>query len=230
MQENKSPLLQISQLTIKQKENILFRNFNLAIGENGDKGDSLCENGDRLGIYAPTGTGKTTLLNWIAGIMPQGDSIQIEGKLEKSENLTISYVFQEPRLIPSVSVLKNVMLPVKKVGDIVEGGKKKAAEKAREMLEMLFLGDKLDCMPEKLSGGEKQRVSIARAFAYPGMLLLMDEPFHSQDDEKRRLLIEITKKLVEKENRALIIISHNKDDLEQLGCRIITEKDFICRD
>ena len=108
--------------------------------------------------------------------------------------------------------------------------KKKAAEKAREMLEMLFLGDKLDCMPEKLSGGEKQRVSIARAFAYPGKLLLMDEPFHSQDDEKRRLLIEITKKLVEKENRALIIISHNKDDLEQLGCRIITEKDFICRD
>ena len=113
------------------------------------------------------------------------------------------------------------------MGGIVEGGKKKAAEKARAMLEMVFLGDKLDCMPEKLSGGEKQRASIARAFAYPGKLLLMDEPFHSQDDEKRRLLIEIIKELIDKENRALIIISHNKDDLERLGCRIITEKDFV---
>ena len=220
MPDSKLQLLQISNLTIRQKDNILFQNFNLTIGEKGDKGE-------RLGIYAPTGTGKTTLLNWIAGIMPQGDSIQIEGKLEKSEKLTVSYVFQEPRLIPSVSVLKNVMLAVEKVGAIVEGGKKKATEKARAMLEMVFLGDKLDCMPEKLSGGEKQRASIARAFAYPGKLLLMDEPFHSQDDEKRRLLIEITKELIDKENRALIIISHNKDDLERLGCRIITEKDFV---
>lgn len=230
MPESKSPLLQISQLTIRQKENILFKNFNLVIGENGDKGDSPDVNGDRLGIYAPTGTGKTSLFNWIAGIMPQGDALQIEGKLEKSEKLTISYVFQEPRLIPSVTVLKNVMLPLERAGGNSKGGKKEAEEKARAMLEKLFLGDKLDSMPEKLSGGEKQRASIARAFAYPGKLLLMDEPFHSQDDEKRRLLIEITKKLVEEEKRTFIIISHNKEDLEELGCRIITEKDFICRD
>ena len=223
MLESKSPLLQIRQLTIRQKDNILFQNFKLTLGANEDKGD-------RLGIYAPTGTGKTSLFNWIAGIMPQGEALQIEGKLEKSEKLTISYVFQEPRLIPSVTVLKNVMLPLERAGDNSKGGKKEAEEKARAMLEKLFLGDKLDSMPEKLSGGEKQRASIARAFAYPGKLLLMDEPFHSQDDEKRRLLIEITKKLVEEENRALIIISHNKEDLEQLGCRIITEKDFICRD
>lgn len=230
MPETKSPLLQISQLTIRQKEIILFQNFNLVIGENGDKRDSPDVNGDRLGIYAPTGTGKTTLLNWIAGIMPEGDAIQIEGRLEKSETLTTSYVFQEPRLIPSVTVLKNVMLPLERDGGNTKGGKKEAAEKACAMLEKLFLGDKLDSMPEKLSGGEKQRASIARAFTYPGKLLLMDEPFHSQDDEKRGLLIEITKELVEKENRALIIISHNKDDLERLGCHIITEKDFICRD
>lgn len=233
MPESKSPLLQISQLTIRQKDNILFQNFKLTLGANEDKGDSPSVNvvnGDRLGIYAPTGTGKTTLLNWIAGKMPEGDAIQIEGKLEKSEKLTISYVFQEPRLIPSVTVLKNVMLPLERAGGNSKGGKKKAEEKARAMLEKLFLGDKLDSMPEKLSGGEKQRASIARAFAYPGKLLLMDEPFHSQDDEKRSLLIEITKKLVEEESRALIIISHNKEDLEELGCRIITEKDFICRD
>lgn len=229
MPESKSPLLQISQLTIRQKENILFQNFNLSFGYNCDKGDNPVVKGERLGIYAPTGTGKTTLLNWIAGITSQGDSIQIEGKLEKSENLTISYVFQESRLIPSVTVLKNVMLPLERAGG-KNGGKKEVAEKARVMLEKLFLGDKLDSMPEKLSGGEKQRASIARAFAYPGKLLLMDEPFHSQDDEKRHLLIEITNQIVEEEKRALIIISHNKEDLEQLGCRIITEKDFICRD
>lgn len=230
MPESKSPLLQINQLTIRQKDNILFQNFNLSFGNNCDKGDNPGVKGDRLGIYAPTGTGKTTLLNWIAGITPQGDSIQIEGKLEKSEKLTISYVFQEPRLIPSVTVLKNVMLPLERAGDNSKGGKKEAAERARVMLEKLFLSDKLDSMPEKLSGGEKQRASIARAFAYPGKLLLMDEPFHSQDEQKRNLLIEITNQIVEEEKRALIIISHNKEDLEQLGCRIITEKDFICRD
>ena len=212
------PLLQIEKLTIMQEKNALFRNFTLSVADK-----------DRLGIFAPTGTGKTTLLNWIAGILPKastaGGITITDGRLVKQEKLTVSYVFQEPRLIPSASVLKNVTLPVEKLY-----GKEEAEKKAAAILERLFLKDKLDCMPEKLSGGEKQRVAIARAFAYPGKLLLMDEPFHSQDDEKRSLLIEITNELIQNENRALIIISHNKSDLEKLGCRIITEKDFICRD
>ena len=215
MMMNNQPLLQIENLTIMQEENTLFRNFNLSVADN-----------DRLGIFAPTGTGKTTLLNWLADIMPQNAErngiIKTQGKLIKQEKLTISYVFQEPRLIPSVSVLKNVTLPVEKMY-----GKEKACEKAAVILEKLFLKDKLNSMPEKLSGGEKQRVAIARAFIYPGKLLLMDEPFHSQDDEKRNMLIEFTKEIIKTENRALIIISHNKSDLDKLGCRIITEKDFV---
>ena len=215
MMMNNQPLLQIENLTILQEENTLFRNFNLSVADN-----------DRLGIFAPTGTGKTTLLNWLADIMPQNAErngiIKTQGKLIKQEKLTISYVFQEPRLIPSVSVLKNVTLPVEKMY-----GKEKACEKAAVILEKLFLKDKLNSMPEKLSGGEKQRVAIARAFIYPGKLLLMDEPFHSQDDEKRNMLIEFTKEIINTENRALIIISHNKSDLDKLGCRIITEKDFV---
>ena len=210
MMMNNQPLLQIENLTIMQEENTLFRNFNLSVADN-----------DRLGIFAPTGTGKTTLLNWLADIMPQNAErngiIKTQGKLIKQEKLTISYVFQEPRLIPSVSVLKNVTLPVEKMY-----GKEKACEKAAVILEKLFLKDKLNSMPEKLSGGEKQRVAIARAFIYPGKLLLMDEPFHSQDDEKRNMLIEFTKEIIKTENRALIIISHNKSDLYKLGCRIIT--------
>lgn len=212
---NNQPLLQIENLTIMQEENALFRNFNLSVTDN-----------DRLGIFAPTGTGKTTLLNWLAGIMPCGAEkngiIKTEGKLIKQEKLTVSYVFQEPRLIPSVSVLKNVTLPVEKMY-----GKEEAEKKASILLEKLFLKDKFYSMPEKLSGGEKQRVAIARAFAYPGKVLLMDEPFHSQDEEKRNLLIELTKEIIEEENGALIIISHNKSDLDKLGCRIITEKDFV---
>ena len=215
MMMNNQPLLQIENLTIMQEENALFRNFNLSVADN-----------DRLGIFAPTGTGKTTLLNWLAGIMPReaekNGIIKTEGKLVKQEKLTVSYVFQEPRLIPSVSVLKNITLPVEKMY-----GKDEAVKKASLLLEKLFLKDKLNSMPEKLSGGEKQRVAIARAFAYPGKLLLMDEPFHSQDEEKRNLLIELTKEIIEAENRALIIISHNKSDLDKLGCRIIPEKDFV---
>ena len=118
--------------------------------------------------------------------------------------------------------MKNVTLPVEKMY-----GKEEAEKKASILLEKLFLKDKFYSMPEKLSGGEKQRVAIARAFAYPGKLLLMDESFHSQDEEKRNLLIELTKEIIEEENRALIIISHNKSDLDKLGCRIITEKDFV---
>lgn len=215
MMMNNQPLLQIKKLTIMQEENALFRNFNLSVTDN-----------DRIGIFAPTGTGKTTLLNWLAGIMsPEAEKngiIKTEGNLIKQEKLTVSYVFQEPRLIPSVSVLKNVTLPVEKMY-----GKEDAVKKASLLLEKLFLKDKFYSMPEKLSGGEKQRVAIARAFAYPGKLLLMDEPFHSQDEEKRNLLIELTKEIIEEENRALIIISHNKSDLDMLGCRIITEKDFV---
>ena len=215
MMMNNQPLLQIENLTIMQEENALFRNFNLSVADN-----------DRLGIFAPTGTGKTTLLNWLSGIMPReaekNGIIKTEGKLIKQEKLPVSYVFQEPRLIPSVSVLKNVTLPVEKMY-----GKEEAEKKASILLEKLFLKDKFYSMPEKLSGGEKQRVAIARAFAYPGKLLLMDEPFHSQDEEKRNMLIELTKVIIEEENRALIIISHNKSDLDKLGCRIITEKDFV---
>ena len=202
--------IKIQGLTIRQKERILFKDFNLELNDK-----------EIIGIHAPTGTGKTTFLNWIAGIQPQGDSIAIDGIMESSEPYSVSYIFQESRLLPSVTVLRNVSLPLEKIM-----GKAKAEQKAREMLEKLLLEGKIDSMPEKLSGGEKQRVAIARAFVFPGKLLLMDEPFHSQDDEKRMILLDLTKRIIEEENRIAIIVSHNKTDFEALGCRIITAKDF----
>lgn len=204
-------LIKIENLKVLQKENLLFNNFNLEIDYN-----------SRIGIYAPTGTGKTTLLNIISGIITDNETLHFEGKIIKNDDLHISYVFQEPRLLENISVLKNITLPLEKILSADE-----AEKKALILLEKLFLLSKINTNPGKLSGGEKQRLSLARAFAFPSNLLLLDEPFHSQDSVKKDFLINFTDEIIEKEKRALVIISHDKNDLEKLGCQILTEKDFI---
>ncbi len=81
-------------------------------------------------------------------------------------------------------------------------------------------------MAKNLSGGEKQRVALARAFAYPGRLMLLDEPFHSQDEAKKNKLIAETLKLIHEEERTCIIVSHDKDELKAMNARILTDKEF----
>lgn len=199
-------ILQIKDLSVSQEEKKLFSDFSLELKSN-----------QIIGIKGPSGKGKTTLLNCIADVLPKDNTFVITGSIQKKSNIKISYVFQEHRLIPFISVLKNVMLPLEKIMP-----KDEAEQIAMNYLKEFELLYKKDNFPKELSGGEKQRVSLARAFAYPSDLLLMDEPFQSQDLEKRQKLIMMTKNILQKESRAIIFVSHSEDELEQL-----CEKTFL---
>lgn len=194
--------LQLKNLSVSVNQIIFLQNFNLTLST-----------GQIAGIYAPTGTGKSTLLNIIAGV-EESDVVLYEGEIEKDYN-GCSYVFQEPALLPQLTVLKNIMLPVEKIY-----GKKEAEEKSITMLHMLSLEHKTMALVKELSGGEAQRTALARAFVYPGELLLLDEPFHAQDENKKNQIIEFTKELVQNEKRMAIVVSHDKSDLEKLGATI----------
>lgn len=199
-------ILQIKDLSVSQEEKKLFSDFSLELKSN-----------QIIGIKGPSGKGKTTLLNCIADVLPKDNTFVITGSIQKKSNIKISYVFQEHRLIPFISVLKNVMLPLEKIMP-----KDEAEQISINYLKEFELLYKKDNFPNELSGGEKQRVSLARAFAYPSDLLLMDEPFQSQDLEKKQKLIMMTKNIFQKESRAIIFVSHSEDELEQL-----CEKTFL---
>jgi ABC-type nitrate/sulfonate/bicarbonate transport system ATPase subunit len=210
--ENKLVLF-IKDYNLTAGEQVLFQNFSLDVFE-----------GEIIGFFAPTGTGKTSLFNHIANTSGVGP--------EPVEGLSISYAFQEPRLIPSLKVLKNVMLPLENKMD-----EKSSTDLAIQWLEKLNMGHKINDLTKTLSGGEQQRTSIARAFAYTcavpervegvERLLLLDEPFASQDEINTTNIVNLIKQIVSEQHCACLIISHDRQVLDGLCSRIITQKEFI---
>ena len=195
------PLLSIKKLYIFNGNQTLVKNFNLELTA-----------GDYKTISAPTGTGKTTLFNYIADILPQ-DTFKVTGEMIKAPGLRIAYAFQEPRLIPSISVLKNVMLPLQNLMD-----PQRAESVARVWLQRFKLSHKVLDLPENLSGGEKQRANLARSFAYASAagegpltkLLLLDEPFSSQDEQNAQNIISLIKEMLFIPNIAVLLITHDR--------------------
>ena len=195
------PLLSIKKLYITNGSQTLVKNFNLELSV-----------GDYKTISAPTGTGKTTLFNYIADILPQ-DTFKVTGEMIKAPDLRIAYAFQEPRLIPSISVLKNVMLPLQNLMD-----PQRAESVARVWLQRFKLSHKVLDLPENLSGGEKQRANLSRAFAYASAagegplskLLLLDEPFSSQDEQNAQNIISLIKEMLFIPNTAVLLITHDR--------------------
>ena len=196
--------INIRNLSFKYAEKPLFENLSLSFGEDGKP----------LVILGPSGSGKTTLLKLLAGLLkPHG------GEIRFSTGETVpktAFMFQEPRLLPWLSVLENVCLPLEK-----DFGREDGRLRARHFLSLVGLTEKEDAYPLKLSGGEAQRVSIARAFAWPAPVLLMDEPFQSLDIPLRISLMDLTLQLLEKEKRLLVAVTHNPDEAVYMGGRII---------
>lgn len=208
MSEN---LLSIKNLNITRDKKILFKNFNLEINQN-----------QIIGIYAPSGSGKSTLLNFIMGNLREDDKTEFSGNLIKMKDFPISCCFQESRLLESFSVEKNIMLPLEN-----QLGKKSAKEKAEAMLKLVDLEYKKSKKARELSGGEKQRVSLCRALAFRARLLLLDEPFQSQDAQMKNRLMEMTKSCVEENNSAVILVSHQLEEIKFFTDNIIRESEFI---
>lgn len=156
-------------------------------------------------LLGPSGCGKTTLLNMLAGL------ISYEGKIENVPQ-RISYIFQEERLLPNLTVRQNIRYVLGK-----------SADDARidSVLEKVELGDKADAYPSELSGGQAQRVSIARAFAYPSELILMDEPFSSLDTALKIRLIDVFVRLWREEKRTAVFVTHDAEEAYMLANRAI---------
>ncbi len=169
--------------------------------------DLRVEDGEVAAILGPSGCGKTSLLRVIASMEPyQG------GRVSGLEGKRISFVFQEPRLLSGLSALDNVVVALR--GAM---GAREARRKALRSLDMVGLGKQLDKRPAQLSGGMRQRVSLARAFAFPSDILLMDEPFQSLDIGLRSSLLDAFIRLWEEEPRTVLFVTHDPDEALYLG-------------
>lgn len=177
----------------------VFRNFNINI----NKGEVLC-------LLGPSGCGKSTLLKVIAGLQCyEGDINCVD--------LKISYVFQEPRLVPWMSVKENLKYVLDHQVDDVD-------ERINHYLEAVELIDFKDALPSQLSGGMKQRISLARAFAVPHDILLLDEPFQGLDEALKDQLMTLLEKLIEQDSKTVVMVTHDINEAKRLGHRIIELK------
>jgi NitT/TauT family transport system ATP-binding protein len=162
-------------------------------------------------LLGPSGCGKTSLLRMIAGLLPP-DSGTIRGM----DPASLSFVFQEPRLVPWLSVEDNVALAVR------DSLKPLAArERALKFLGLVGLGDFARRKPRILSGGMRQRASLARAFCRPAALLLMDEPFQSLDLKLRLSLMDEFVKLWQEEPKTVVFVTHDIQEALYLGDEVL---------
>ena len=159
--------------------------------------------GERIALMGPSGVGKTTLLRIVLGLLAPD-----EGKVENSFRKTAS-VFQEPRLLPWRTAEENVNL-------VLSDGKATLAA-ARSWLDRLGLKDAAGKYPRELSGGMQQRVSLARALAMEGDLLVLDEPFKAMDEELKQQVMA----LVSETDAAILLVTHEKEEAAALGCKVI---------
>lgn len=172
-------------------------------------------------VLGPSGCGKTTLLNILSGL--EGD---YGGSIGQLRSLRSSYVFQEDRLLPWLSARENVALVLHGEDD-----KKRRSSLADEALALVGLSDSAGLKPQALSGGMRRRVALARAFAYPSDLLLLDEPFSSLDIKTRIAVMDLFLDLRARDGRTAIVVTHDVREAIYLGDRIYTlsEKPAVVR-
>jgi putative ABC transport system ATP-binding protein len=175
------------------------------------------EEGELTAIVGPSGCGKSTMLNMITGIdRPTSGSVTIGGeridkmkedKLASWRGENIGIVFQFFQLFPTLTAHENAMLPM----DFAKKGKvKERAEIAKKNLELVDLGDKLDHLPSELSGGEQQRVAIARSLANDPMIIIGDEPTGNLDSKTEGRMFELLRKL-NAQGKTILYVTHSQN-------------------
>lgn len=181
------------------------------------KGINLTINkGEVVSIVGPSGAGKTTLLQIIGTLdTPDGGSILINGqdvtalsqkKLADFRNRHIGFVFQFHQLLPEFTALENVMIPALIAGT----SRRQAKEKAMSLLDMLGLSARAGHKPSQLSGGEKQRVAVARALVNDPDVILADEPSGSLDSENKKELHQLFFDLRDRLGQTFVIVTHDE--------------------
>jgi putative ABC transport system ATP-binding protein len=186
--------------------------------------------GQFLSVVGQSGSGKSTLMNLIGALdRPTGGSYVLDGlDVAKTEDKTLSeirnkkigFVFQTFNLISRTSALKNVELPMMYAGV----SQKERTERAKAMLDMVDMSDRLKHMPNELSGGQKQRVAIARAMINNPAIILADEPTGALDTKTGRMVMDLFHKLHNEQGKTIILITHNPELAAETE-RIITLAD-----
>ncbi len=183
--------------------------------------------GEMVSIVGPSGSGKSTLLGLIGGLdtATQG-KIEIDGvdvtrmsedQLTEIRNEKIGFIFQFFNLIPTLTAQENVALPIQ----FARKPKYNPDKRARELLELLGLGDRIRHRPSELSGGQQQRVAIARALANNPPILLADEPTGNLDTESGRIVLDALKQIQHESGTTVVIVTHDPS-LAEFTDRTIT--------
>lgn len=211
---------------------ILAKNIRKSFGElEVLKGvDLSIAKGEIVSIVGPSGAGKTTLLQ-ILGTLDKANEGEVlvndtdfhklsEKQLAAFRNKHIGFIFQFHQLLPEFTALENVLIPAYIAGQ----NTKTATARAKELLSYLQLSERMEHKPSELSGGEKQRVAVARALINAPSLILADEPSGSLDSKNRDELHKLLFDLREKFGLTIVIVTHDKE-LAALSDRVIEMKD-----
>ena len=186
--------------------------------------------GEFVSIVGASGSGKSTLMNLIGALdRPTKGSYWLDGtviedaddqELSGIRNRKIGFVFQNFNLISRTNAQRNVELPMMYAGI----GARERAERAKALLEMVGMGDRMTHQPNELSGGQKQRVAIARAMANDPAIILADEPTGALDSKTGRLVMDLFHRLNREQGKTIVLITHNSE-LAQETSRVLTMRD-----
>ena len=202
---------------LKQEKINILNNISLKIKKN-----------ERVSIIGESGSGKTSLLMIMAGLQRASDGLMIfenynftkisEEQITEIRKSKIGMIFQDFYLIPNYSALENVMFPLE-INKLINPKKK-----ATEILEELGLGKKINNLPSELSGGEQQRVAIARSISFNPEIILADEPTGNLDAKNSSIVIKILFDYSKKYQKSLVLVTHD-ENLAKKSDKIIRLKD-----
>jgi putative ABC transport system ATP-binding protein len=191
--------------------------------------------GDFIAIQGPSGSGKSTLLNIIGGIdVPTKGNVYIEGKdisklsereLTKVRLYKIGFIFQLFYLIPTLTAEENIELPMKEA----KLSRDKRRRRTNELLKLVGLGNRAKHYPNQLSGGEQQRIAIARAMANEPQILLADEPTGEIDRPTGEKIMKILKNLNQTQKLTIILVTHDPNIAKRAKRSIVIEDGRIVR-
>lgn len=188
--------------------------------------------GEFVAVVGPSGSGKSTLMNMIGALdLPTMGQYKLDGfdmfharedDLSAIRNKKIGFVFQTYNLIARMTALKNVELPMLYAGM----GRRERNIRAKELLDMMGMSERMNHKPDELSGGQKQRVAIARAMANDPAIILADEPTGALDSATGRLIMDIFHKLNREQGKTIVLITHSPELAEETQ-RIMTLHDGL---